>query len=350
MFYVTFFMDFLSRPFLGEKLGKFLCGDSSQAWLHSGGADWPIGSADDLPHPELNYAYRSFWFLHGEKTGGGATVAPPTHHLYDVTSHARLNGLLRELAGSYRWALVPWGGTEEFMGLAFVTSDQSLKERFVNCSENSVEPYRVYENILGADVAVKKFGTLISSYEVADGLEDVCRACLFLEEYEETGRGVWEVCGLAAESPYVVSGAPDGVPLSNSLTDEQCQPFAANFESLGRLTSCQGVDLYLYRPCDEKTLMAMCRLGGDRALLVMPGTTEVGEVRRVVEKTEREYDFSDLVHIGDILASCKWLYAIGRGHADEHYSFFVARESGLVKAVSLAGVDADQPFLLVSCF
>ncbi len=336
MYHIAFFLDF--RPFLEKKVVSFLHNDFSQVLIHKNGQEHNVKSLRDLPKPDTEYIYRYFWFLHGGAKFSDEPSRHPEFHLYKETSFSQINYLFQWFAERYSWVLFPWGGTSEYMSLAFVTSEAKIRDKFIACSENSAEVYRSF-NIRN------HYNMLISSYDIESKVEDVCKNIVF-NEFGEAGHRVWESCNCSEVKPYVIYNEYDEESLPDSWLETDFTvigsvgPFEDNFV------------LSIYRPRNKRSFMAMCNhhTALQPTLIVLPGTSALGAIPKLLEKTEDEYSYSDLCYMQDYLDSGEWFYALGRCHQDEAYSLFVSKESCLTrKIVELPNLKSNDGFRLISC-
>jgi hypothetical protein len=348
MYHLAFFVDY--RPFLLTKLRAFLHEDFTQVGLYQHGREQTVLSLADLPAENREF-YQTFWFLHGPHRQTTPSTAPPEFPLYRGTSLTQIQTLFQWFADHYTWVLCPWGGMVSYMSLAFVTAHRDRYEQFVHGSDNTC--FATWNPLVTnpeADLR-NRHNMLISSYVDVRRIEESCHAIVFEDAEEEGARRVWEVCRCAATMPSVVYWSWSATPkrLDAHRWDNAhltlrgaVGPFA--------IEEARGAKFAVFQPQDHASFMEMCHPGSDPpdTLIVFPDTTPLTHIEQVIAKAESDFAFADLCYLSDFLASGEWVYAIARGHIDDLYGLFVARDSALVRQVS--GVPELPGFKLIACF
>ena len=118
---------------------------------------------------------------------------------YSSISLANTDLILKLFTTKYRWSILPWTGTPRFQSFVFISIDQVLRDRFIQCSPNQLN---VYLELMSSETRLCNF--LISTYKIPDDFSNHVKAILFEENIDTIGE-VWEASNLNIYPPYLVS-------------------------------------------------------------------------------------------------------------------------------------------------
>jgi hypothetical protein len=304
-----YFISFLKQygPFIVDSLTSTL-GKDAEVWL----ATTDRQSKVTLEDPKLaelvsSEVQESRWLLHGLPLAGRPAEIPDFGRL---TTLDAIDLAFANLAEKYSWAAFPYGGHGNLGLFGFVSMRGEISELLLSAAGRGLslpwDPSRHDDMI-------------VATYAVNDKFSDRCRNVIFSER--TCGQALWNSERLFQNPPLVLSVSPQAIEF---LTD-QILSDRDDLEIIGPASGAPDpTKPWLYRP---KTLDALVELGKcPESLSLLPGNAPQATVETVTRLQSETDAFGYLSGLRIALLAAEWIYSTRRGHTDDQYSVFSARE------------------------
>lgn len=330
MYHIAFFIDY--HPFFRNKIKswlinnkKYYCNVIDENLNHN-----PISIKNLLESQPENIfyyfdepwysRYGEKWYIHGNKHNLSNDDFPDlliTKNNYNSQiSLERIDYLLSWFANRYKWSILPWYDAIRFRSFVFISDEQTLRDKFIDCSNNSIKiPF----------LNSQKTNLLISHYSIFTKFSEVMTAIVFEENIKTTGV-VWDACNCSLNFPLLIT--------CNNLNENT--NFYKCCDKYKLIKKIKGWNVY--QVSDKKTFTAISKsiILGLSAFWISPNAN----LKRLITILDRiediEISYSDLSYLQDLLKACEWFYGFARdATAPDNYnlSLFISRNSKIIQRI-----------------
>lgn len=351
------YIAFFTNPRMSKKEGiiDFLIRSSTDAWICDSFGERKIESTEDLLEDEEYWRYQP-WYVHGPCLNDDSLENPLSLFLQRTptfsTSLETIDDELSSLSKKYEWVFFPWGGFKRFLSVGFTSNNQDL---FSQVLANSASHQRLISNYV---FNPERLSHLIHS--------------ILLGGYFQTAYPLWDICTETEETLWLVTE----MSFSRGLSVHEWWS-SEGYELIDSLPMpIENSDaLNIYEVTTKETFKSMCHLASQMpdTLTFIPPHTDLGNLSRLLEKTENvsafadskyynnssislksmecdDNSYSDLFHLKHILETVEWFFGIDRDMVDYGNSFFVARDNKLIRRFSDSLQYQSSESRLISCF
>ncbi|KAF3889300.1 MULTISPECIES: hypothetical protein [Nostocales] len=341
MYYLVLFIDY--RPFLVEKINKFINTISSDVFICNEQGESHLNSVDYIPsHQGQSYSHP--WYIHGDRL-----VQQNSHSSFNLPilrcgspkykiSFNEIDEFLDFLSTNYSWSIFPFAGPRRFLSFGFISREQTLRDYFLNLTPNVWDVESKFGTLLSSHL-------LIASYEVDSKFSLSAKAILFGGYYEPAER-LWNVCECNITPPWLIT---------DLLYDDTFLTIgreSVEYKFIQQLAIPPGNDrpLGVYQPLNQYSFESMCLLSFREpdTLVFVPQGTDLEKLQSLLVKTEGCNSYSDLIYLHDILLTTQWFYGLDRDRVDYGHSIFVAQDNTLLQKFN--SLNWDDDYYLLACF
>ena len=220
MYYLAFFINY--HPLFQEKLKSWLKNRKTYTCI----------SIDDKKHNTVpinslleayGQYYERLWYIHHQQNWYIHGRDLRKINIYDFPgfletivgqfskiSLEKIDIIFDWFANNYDWSILPWANAPRFESFVFVSAEQKLRDRFIECSSNRWK-LPTKEGLCNL---------LISSYNVSHYFSDIAKAILFEENIDTVGE-IWDACNCDIYHPYFITNIDTKInPLLNDYLEK----------------------------------------------------------------------------------------------------------------------------------
>ena len=342
MYYLAFFIDY--HPLFQDKLKSLLKNHKTYTCISIDEKEHNITDINNLFKPCYEYYGQPFyihheqnWYIHGRSLkkinisdfpGLLETIVGQ----FSKISLEKIDIIFDWFANNYDWSILPWANAPRFESFVFVSAEQKLRDRFIECSSNRWK-LPTKEGLCNL---------LISSYNVSGNFSDIVKAILFEENIDTVGE-IWEACNCDIYPPYFLTNidSKQDIILNQYLQKHKI------IQKLDIPQDCGSWNVYemqteaklFFELISSELISKLERyLSSDRAFWVSQNT-DFNKLTSLLTHTENEEsNYSDLIYLQSFLSATEWLYTFRRDFymSDEHdLSFFISRNSQIIKEIDI---------------
>ena len=252
MYHLAFLIDY--HPFFQNKIKSWLINQKRYhcAVVDENQSHNPISIEDLLESPLENKfyyfdepcynRYSKSWYIYGNKHNFSNDDFPDiliAKKKYNLQiSLENIDYLLAWFADRYRWSIFPWYDVIRFRSFVFISKEQTLRDKFVDCSNNFIKiPF----------LDSHKTNLLISQYSVSTKFSESVNAIVFEENITTTGT-VWDPCNCSHHSPWLIT--------RNNLNEDS--NFSGYFHKIQLINKIKGWNVY--QVSDKNTFTLISKL------------------------------------------------------------------------------------------
>lgn len=331
MYSISFFLN--HRTINRESMILSLLNLFSDIWVCGTQSKKKINSYEDLSDFSI-YFDSKCWYIHGRSLKGNTSSSFPKSLIKKDflfrTSLKEIDIEFNNISHKYAWSFFPWGYPIKPLSCwGFLSKNQAYHDRFIDFFSSA------YGNQY-----------IISTYNRVSNISNAIRS-IILGDYAEQIYPIWELNNSHKKSLFMIT---------NLQLDEDFSIYPW-WDSSGltwittlKLTIESPDALQVYRISNRNSLMSMCMLDTQQpdTLIFVPENTNLEKLRELLAKTEDYNNYSDLIHLQDILKTTQWFYGVGRDFSDLGISLLAAQDSRLLQRFDI--LNQNQDYRLISCF
>jgi len=327
LYHLAFFIDY--HPFFQNKIKSWLINKKKYhcAVIDENRSHNPIPIKDLLESPPENVLYyfdepwynkyAKTWYIHSNKQNPNNGDFPDlliTRNNFNLQiSLEKIDYLLAWFADKYRWSILSWHDAIRFRSFVFISKEQTLRDKFVDCSSNLIKIPFLHS---------QKTNLLISQYSVSTKFSEFVNAIVF-EENIKTTSAVWDACNCSHHLRWLITR-------NNLNEDSNFYEYSDNFQLINKIKGWN-----VYQVSDKKTFTVISKsiILGLSAFWISPNAN-LKIIISILDRIEdMEISYSDLSYLQDLLKACEWLYGFARDATapDNHNcSLFISRDSSII--------------------
>jgi hypothetical protein len=305
----------------------------SDIWVCGTQSKKKIDGYEDLFYSSI-YFDSKCWYIHGQFLKENISSSFPKSLIKkDVSFRTSLKEIdveFNDISNKYMWSFFPWGYPIEPLSCwVFLSKTQAYHDRFIDFFSSA------YGNQY-----------IISTYNCVSNISNAIRS-IILGDYAEQAYPIWDLNNSCQKSLFMIT---------NLQLDEDFSIYPwwdssglTWIQTLKLTIKCPNV-LQVYRISNRNSFMSMCMLDTQQpdTLIFVPETTNLEKLEKLLSKTEDYNNYSDLIHLQDILKATQWFYGVGRDFSDLGISLLAAQDSRLLQRFDILNQNKD--YRLISCF
>ena len=331
MYSISFFLN--HRTINRESMILSLKNLFSDIWVCGTQSKKKINGYEDLSNSSI-YFDSKCWYIHGQSLKGNTSSSFPKSLIKkDVLFRSSLKEIdieFNDISHKYTWSFFPWGYPIEPLSCwGFLSENQTYHDRFIDFFSSA------YGNQY-----------VISTYNCVSDISNAIQS-IIVGDYAEQAYPLWELNNSHEISLFMITDL--------HLTEDFSMYPWWNSSGLTWITTLKLTiespnALQVYRISNKNSFMSMCMLDTQQpgTLIFVPETTDLRKLRELLAKTEDYNNYSDLIHLQDILKTTQWFYGVGRDFSDLGISLLAAQDSGLLQRFDI--LNQNQDYRLISCF
>ncbi len=357
MYYLAFFIDY--HPFFQEKIKSWLKNHKTYTCMSiNENKNHHVITINDLLQSREQYYGKPWyahneqsWYIHGQHLSQKKLSYFPGLLVTEVgqfslMSLEKIDTILNWFAINYNWSILPWSNAPRFQSFVFISTEQTLRDRFMDCSPNS---FNLSLESMSSTTILSNL--LISKYEVPNNFSGVVKAILFEESINTIGE-IWESCNCDNHPPYLVTNIDfnqsllfdnnllknTSIKLLNDLKDKY-------FEEFYKLQIEQKL---LFELISSELISKLEILPSSKLAFWISQNTNFEKLGNLLIKTKnKNISYSDLSFFQDSLNVSEWFYGFRRDFclsSDYNLSLFISRNSQLIQMIDIFRQEKNQEF------
>ena len=235
-------------------------------------------------------------------------------------------------ANNYDWSILPWANAPRFESFVFVSAEQKLRDRFIECSSNRWK-LPTKEGLCNL---------LISSYNVSHYFSDIAKAILFEENIDTVGE-IWEACNCDIYYPYFITNIDSKI---NPLLNEYLEKHKV-IQRLDIPKDCRSWNVYeikieaklFFELVSSELISKLGRFSSSDRAFWISQNTDFKKLTNLLIHTENEQsNYSDLIFLQSFLDVTEWLYSFRRDFYvsyEHNLSLFISRNSKIIQEIDI---------------